>query len=150
MESDALFENGLPADLEAEKTILGAPLLNDKLISEIDSLLEIGDFFLNSHQRILESEFNLSRQGMAIDLITLTADLQARGIFEQTGGATYIASLIDGVPRTDTIEPYARIVKRKARERQAISIFNQAMAQLADGEEELETILGSVSEEISR
>ena len=53
MESDALFENGLPADLEAEKTILGAPLLNDKLISEIDSLLEIGDFFLNSHQRRL-------------------------------------------------------------------------------------------------
>jgi replicative DNA helicase len=129
-----LDENGLPCDLEAEKTILGSTQLNNDLIAEIATLSE-DHFSIESHRLIRRSMLNLHQQGMGIDPVTLGADLRARDLFEQVGGATYLASLIDGVPRTDTLEPYVRILKQKAKERRLIERFNQSIFRLVDGDE---------------
>lgn len=141
-------DRGLPADIEAEKAILGAVLLNNDLLTQVEGLLQAGDFYLDAHRRLLESMMNLACQGMAIDLATLRADLRARGCFEQVGGASYVASLIDGVPRTDTIDFYARIVKQKAKRRwlaiASADVFNKAI-----GEEDDEAIAAAVERVIS-
>jgi len=76
-----------------------------------------------------------------IDLITLSDELRRAGEFEQVGGATYIASLIDGVPRTDTIEPYAKIIKQKAMLRRLITASNQIIARAFDEEDDPEIII---------
>ncbi|MEN3334730.1 MAG: replicative helicase, partial [Blastocatellia bacterium] len=61
--------------------------------------------------------------------------------FEQVGGYTYIASLIDGVPRTDTIEHYAKIVKEKSQLRKLITASNQIIASCFDEEDDPEIII---------
>ncbi len=110
MGGDPFLEKGLPSNIEAERSILGAILLDSQVCNQAIELLRRDDFFLDSHRRIFDKMIVLSERMTPIDLVTLREELQRAGEFEQIGGATYIASLIDGVPRTDNIEPYARIV----------------------------------------
>src|SRR5713101_8218456 len=125
---DPFFEKGLPSNVEAERSILGAILLDNAVCNQAIELMRRDDFFLDSHRRIFDKMVVLTERLMPIDLITLTEELRRAGEFEQIGGATYIASLIDGVPRTDSIEHYARIVKSKSMLRKLITASNQIIA----------------------
>src|ERR1041385_3765879 len=100
---DPFFEKGLPSNLEAERSILGAILLDNAVCNQAIELLKRDDFFLDSHRRIFDKMVALPERGSIIDYITLSDELRRAAEFEQVGGATYIASLVDGVPRTDTI-----------------------------------------------
>src|SRR5260221_5223344 len=57
---------------------------------------------------------DLSERSTAIDPVTLKEELIRRGDLDAVGGPAYIASLVDGVPRSANVEYYARIVKEKA------------------------------------
>jgi replicative DNA helicase len=111
-------------------------------------LLRRDEFFLDSHRRIYAKMISLAERVMPIDFVTLTDELRRAGEFEQVGGATYIASLIDGVPRTDTIEHYARIVKSRAMLRRLISASNQIIARCVDDEEDAMTIVDQAEQMI--
>ncbi|MGH9763497.1 MAG: DnaB-like helicase N-terminal domain-containing protein, partial [Blastocatellia bacterium] len=125
---DIFLERGLPSSIEAERSILGAILLDNSICNHAVQLLKRDDFFLDSHRRIYDKMVALSERGVPIDLVTLTDELRRSSEFEQIGGATFIASLIDGVPRTDTIDHYAKIVKQKSMLRRLITASNQIMA----------------------
>ncbi|HMG33290.1 MAG TPA: replicative DNA helicase [Blastocatellia bacterium] len=146
--ADPFFEKGLPSNLEAERSILGAVLLDNSVINQAIELLRREDFFLDSHRRIFEKMCALTERTQPIDLITLSDELRRAAEFEQIGGATYIASLIDGVPRTDTIAHYAKIVKSKAMLRRLISASNQIIARAMDEEEEAEIIVDQAEQMI--
>src|ERR1700704_411782 len=145
---DPFFEKGLPSNVEAERSILGAILLDNAVCNQAIELLRRDEFFLDSHRRIFEKMIALSERIMPIDLITLGDELRRSGEFEQIGGATYIASLIDGVPRTDTIEPYARILLRHSSARQMIGAANDAIARATAGEEDIQSIAGRLESEL--
>ena len=138
---DPLFERGLPSNLEAERSILGAILLDNTVCNQAIELMRREDFFLDSHRRIFDKMVALTERGMPIDLITLTDELRRAAEFEQIGGATYIASLIDGVPRTDTIEHYAKIVKQKSMLRRLIAVCGQVTAAAFEEEDEADVII---------
>jgi replicative DNA helicase len=139
--SDLYFDKGLPSSVEAERSILGAIILDNAVCNQAIELLRREDFFLDSHRRIYEKMVALSERGSPIDLITLSEELRKAAEFEQIGGATYIASLIDGVPRTDTIEHYAKIVKAKSQLRKLITASNQIIASCFDEEDDPEIII---------
>jgi len=145
---DPFFEKGLPSNLEAERSILGAILLDNAVCNQAIELLRRDDFFLESHRRIFDKMIALSERLMPIDLITLGDELRRAGEFEQIGGATYIASLIDGVPRTDTIEPYAKLVKSKSMLRKLISASNQIIALAFEEEDETDLIIDKAEQMI--
>ncbi|HKP13084.1 MAG TPA: replicative DNA helicase, partial [Blastocatellia bacterium] len=138
---DPFFDKGLPSNVEAERSILGAIILDNAVCNQAIEMLRREDFFLDSHRRIYEKMIGLSERGAAIDLITLSEELRKAAEFEQVGGATYIASLIDGVPRTDTIEHYAKIVKAKSQLRKLITASNQIIASCFDEEDDPEIII---------
>ncbi len=145
---DPFFEKGLPSNPEAERSILGAILLDNSVCNQAIELLRREDFFLDSHRRIYDKMVALTERGMPIDLITLTDELRRAAEFEQIGGATYIASLIDGVPRTDTIEHYAKIVKQKAMLRRLITASNQIIARAFDEEDDPDIIIDQAEQMI--
>jgi replicative DNA helicase len=148
--NDRLLERGLPSNTEAERSILGAILLDNALCNQAIELMKRDDFFLDSHRRIFDKMVGLSERAMPIDLITLGNELRRAGEFEQIGGATYIASLIDGVPRTDTIEPYARMVKNKAVLRRLITASNQIIASAFDEEDDTDVIVDNAERVMSQ
>lgn len=145
---DPFIEKGLPSSVESERSILGAILLDNALCNQAIELLRRDEFFLDSHRRIYAKMISLAERVMPIDFVTLTDELRRAGEFEQVGGATYIASLIDGVPRTDTIEHYARIVKSRAMLRRLISASNQIIARCVDDEEDAMTIVDQAEQMI--
>ncbi|HXG66640.1 MAG TPA: replicative DNA helicase, partial [Blastocatellia bacterium] len=146
--SDPFFEKGLPSSLEAERSILGAILLDNSICNQAIEMLRRDEFFLDSHRRIFEKMIALNERGSSIDLITLGDELRRAGEFEQVGGATFIASLMDGVPRTDTIEPYAKIVKSKAMLRRLITASNQIIALCFDEEDDPDVIIDQAEQMI--
>ncbi|HSE39105.1 MAG TPA: replicative DNA helicase [Blastocatellia bacterium] len=138
---DPFFDKGLPSNIEAERSILGAILLDNAVCNQAIELLRRDDFFLDSHRRIFDKMIALTERLMPIDLITLSDELRRLGEFEQIGGATYIASLIDGVPRTDTIEPYAKLVKQKSMLRKLISASQQIVSLAFEEEDDADVII---------
>ena len=138
---DPFLDKGLPSNLEAERSILGAILLDNAVCNQAIELVRREDFFLDSHRRIFDKMVSLTERLMPIDLITLSDELRRAGEFEQIGGATYIASLIDGVPRTDTIEPYAKLVKQKSMLRKLISASQQIVSLAFEEEDEADVII---------
>ena len=145
---DPFFEKGLPSNVEAERSILGAILLDNTVCNQAIEFLKRDDFFLDSHRRIFDKMVALSERISSIDMITLSDELRRAAEFEQIGGATYIASLIDGVPRTDNIEHYAKIVKKKSMLRKLISASNQIIARAFDEEDDADIIIDQAEQAI--
>src|SRR5688572_9469047 len=123
--ADPFLERSLPSNLEAERCVLGAILLDNRLCNQAIELLRRDDFYLEAHRRLFERMVSLSEQARPIDPVTLREELQRFGEFDSVGGATYVAGLIDGVPRLENVEHYAKIVKGKAILRRLISTSNQ-------------------------
>ena len=139
--SDFALEKALPGNIEAERLILGAILLDNTTINQAAERLKRDDFFLDSHRRIYDRMLELSENGRAIDPITLAEELQRTGDLTQIGGPAYIAALFDGVPRFSNIESYVGIVKGKSMLRRLITTSNQIMASCFDAEDDPEEIL---------
>jgi replicative DNA helicase len=114
MASDTTLERPLPQNLEAERSILGAVLLDNHALNAAVQVLRSEDFFLSQHRHIFERMVQLSEKQQAIDTITLMEDLSRRGELEAAGGVAYLSQLADGLPRVTNVDHYSRIVKEKA------------------------------------
>src|ERR1700723_1087263 len=141
--SDVSLDRGLPASVEAERSILGAILLDNHSYNEAAEKLSSEDFFLDSHRRIYSRMAELIVENRAVDIVTLAEELARRKEVEAVGGVAYLASLTEGLPRRPSIEEYVRIVKDKSLARQLIGICNTAITRAADQSEEALVVLGA-------
>ena len=148
MAKDSPFDRALPSNIEAERSILGAVLLDNQTINQAAEMLRRDDFFLDSHRRIFDKMLLLMEQGRAIDPITLQDALKNGGDLEMIGGAAFIAALIDGVPRFSNIEEYCRIVKGKSIVRKLITTSNQIMNRCFDAEDTPDVLLDEAERSI--
>jgi replicative DNA helicase len=141
-------ERTLPHNLEAEKSVLGAILIQNEAFNHAAELIDARDFFRNAHTRIFEKMVILSERNDAIDFITLKEELAKSGELDDVGGPAYIASLVDGVPRSTNVEYYARIVKEKATLRNLIYSANKILAEAYEGEQEPDVLLDEAERQI--
>jgi replicative DNA helicase len=141
-------ERTLPHNLEAEKSVLGAILVNNEAFNHAAELIDARDFFRDAHRRIFDKMVILSERGDAIDLVTLKEELARVGEIEAVGGPAYVASLADGVPRSANVEHYARIVKEKATLRHLIFSANKILANAYQAEDDPDTILDGAEKAI--
>jgi replicative DNA helicase len=132
MASDTTLERPLPHNLEAERSILGAILLDNHALNAAVERVRAEDFFLPQHRYIFERMISLGELQQGIDLVTVVEDLSRAGHLEAAGGPAYVSQLADGLPRVTNVEHYARIVKEKSVLRalayQASAIQEQALA----------------------
>ncbi len=114
MQSDATLERPLPHNLEAERSILGAVLLDKDSLNAAVETLRADDFFLPQNRHIFECMIQMQEKQWGIDTVTLIEELIRKGRLEAAGGVSYVSQLMDGLPRVTNVEHYARIVKEKA------------------------------------
>jgi replicative DNA helicase len=148
MPADVTLEKGLPHNLEAERSVLGAIMLDNGLLNQAIEFLKADDFYLGSHRSVFQHMLNLSEKSKAVDFITLTDELRRAGQLESVGGAAFISSLIDGVPRLANIEYYARIVQERATLRNLIKRSHAIINSCYDQPEDVDTILDSAERAI--
>ncbi len=144
---DITLERPLPANIAAERMILGVILLDNGAVEQALDLRP-GDFFLESNRLIFGHMLALRGAGRAILPLTLQEELWRAGELERVGGPAYIAQLFDGVPRFSNIEEYVRLVRDASRERQLILFANAVIARAFDGEESLDEQLRVAEREL--
>ena len=137
------YDPGLPAAVDAEKTILGAILLDNHAHSEAAEKLEPDDFSLDSHKRIYQRMGDLLAEQRPVDIVTLSNELAKFKEIEAVGGVAYLASLTEGLPRRPVIEEYIKIVKDKSLLRRLMMICSAAIARAADQSETALEVLGA-------
>ncbi len=141
MATEIALERSLPHNLDAERSVLGAILLENHALNAAIEKLKSEDFFLDQHRRIFEKMIELGEAQHAIDLVTLTEELHRRGELDAAGGAAYLAQLVDGVPHIVNVDHYARIVKEKAILRNLIHAAHAIQQQALDADDEADAIL---------
>jgi replicative DNA helicase len=134
----------LPHNLDAERAVLGAVLLdNSALDVAIATGLKDSEFFLDQNARIFAAMCRMveplpAGRGLpigAIDTVVLFDELQRTGEFEQIGGAAYLSVLTDGMPRVSNIRHYALLVRDKALLRSIAHAANAIGQRAIAGEE---------------
>lgn len=102
-----------PQNIEAEQAVLGAMLINEKVIPEILEVIDITYFYKDSHKDIFSVIVDLFHNRKNIDIVTVSEQLKKRKQLEGVGGVVYLTHLVDNVPATSNAASYARIVKEK-------------------------------------
>ena len=131
----------LPANVEAERSILGAIMLDNLAFNQAAEHLKPEDFSLDSHRRIYSRMVDLAESSRPIDIITLVEELDRHKELQSVGDAGYVSSLLDGVPDRPSIEHYVKIVRDKALLRGLIHTANTAIARAAEQSDLAEDIL---------
>jgi replicative DNA helicase len=146
--SDIAFEKGLPANIDAEKFVLGAILLDDSNFIQVASFLDVEDFSLEKHRRIFLRMRDLADRGERIDRVTVANELMKQNQLESVDGLSYLVSLDDGLPQIFALESYVKIVKDKSTLRRIVFASQKLIDRCIIGQEEPEEILAGAEDTI--
>jgi len=132
-----------PHSLEAEKTVLGGILVNNENLNVVLSTISPEDFYKEAHRKILEKIIYLVDKGVPVELLSLSEELRREGSLEDVGGAAYLSSLMDGVPRNLNVEYYAQIIKEKSLLRRLILSSAKIISASYEEKDEADELLNS-------
>lgn len=140
-----------PQDLNAERAILGAILLNPGSLDRIreDGLSDL-DFAQPGHRLIFQTVLHLADNGGGVDELTVCSELEQVGKLEQVGGYHYVSDLVSSVPSVANLGRYLAIVQDLSLKRQLLDAMGQiaedVFAGEDDGKQSLEKIEGQLFE----
>ncbi len=138
---DPVLQKGLPSSLDAERSVLGAILLDNAAYNYAAELLIADDFSDDAHRRIFARMVALAETSRPIDPVTLTEELLRTSELEAVGGVAYLAALTEGLPRPINVAHYARIVKDKAMLRRLIHTSNAITHQALEASDDAADIV---------
>jgi replicative DNA helicase len=145
---DIALERGLPVNLDAERFVLGAILMDDALYIQVAGTLVPEDFSLEKHRRIFLRMSELYNRGERIDRVTVANELMKQNQLESVDGVSYLVSLDEGMPALSNLDSYVGIVKDKAVLRRIIFTSQKLIDRCIIGEEEPDQILASAEESL--
>ena len=131
----------LPQNIEAEKSVLAASMLNADALTEIMTRIKPENFFRPSHRIIYEAMCDLNYRSIPVDPIQLADTLQAKGQLEATGGRAYLAELADNTFALTNWSNHADIVKRTAILRELIYASAEIRALAYDAPDDLNVVV---------
>ncbi|MCB0096885.1 MAG: replicative DNA helicase [Caldilineaceae bacterium] len=118
--SDSLVKS-VPANLEAERAVLGSLLIDPDALIKVANFLRAEDFYRERHGWIYEAMLALNERREPIDFVTLQDELERREQLSEIGGPAYISDLSTSTPTSIYVDHYARIVERTALLRRLIA-----------------------------
>ena len=116
-----------PHNLDAEKSVLGAILLDNLSLGAVIEIIEAGDFYSDAHRKIFAVIVAMSDRNEPVDLITLGNFLRDQKRLEQIGGTAYLSELVDNVASAANVAYYAKIIKEKAATRSLIGAASKML-----------------------
>ena len=137
-----------PQNLDAEKSILGALILDKEAINKIADIVSPEDFYQHGHQLIARAAFTLYEKHEPLDLLSLSNKLSDMGELENVGGLAYLTSLVNSVPTSAHIATYAKIVQRKKMLRDLIDAAHHMIGLGYREEEDVEDLLDEAEKKL--
>ena len=137
-----------PQDLDAERAVLGAALLENDALFRVVDVIGADDFYRDAHRKIFNAMLQLNERNEPIDLITLTDLLRREGALEAVGGASYISGLVDAIPTAANIRMHGKIVREKALLRNMIGTATEIVTRAYDQSDRVENLLDEAERSI--
>jgi replicative DNA helicase len=109
-----------PQNIDAEKSILGAVLIDEEVLADVSDKLQASDFYDKRHTLIFEAMMRLYEHHRPVDLLTLSDELTKKSELEIIGGSAYLSELTNYVPTAANAATYAELVTQKAVRRRLI------------------------------
>ncbi len=114
----------IPFNIEAEQSVLGSILIDNKIISKIADELNESDFYEMKNQLIFKAMKNLFNKRLTIDFTTLNSELQSRNDLENAGGLLYLSNILNSVFTTANVDDYISIIKDSSLKRSILEAAN--------------------------
>ena len=127
-----------PHDERAERSVLGAMLLNQDVITDVSDALRPEDFYFPANQLVYRTITDLYAHGSDIDAVVVAGQLDRNNDLERVGGAPYLHTLISEVPTAANARYYAEIVEEKSILRQLVNAGTHVVQLGYEGEDGME------------
>ena len=124
-----------PQNIDAERSILGAVLLDKDAMIKISDIVTPEDFYEDRHGIIFQAMLYLFEKRRPVDIVTLSEILEAEDKIKVVGGSSYLAELVNSTPSAANIVYYAQIVRDKGTLRNLIQAAD-GITQLGYNEEQ--------------
>jgi replicative DNA helicase len=135
--------SALPHAIEAERSILGAIILDNRVHDTVAGDLAPDAWYVPLHRHIYLAIGHLRHRGSVADLTTLVHHLRTTGVLDSTQGAvSAIAALVDGVPRGVNVPHYVLLMKEAAARRGVVTLARQLEAAALSADEPIGTVIG--------
>ena len=137
-----------PHSVEAERSVLGAILLDKDILISLSVQLQPTHFYRELHRQIYQVMLDLYMDNQPVDLITVSDRLASRGKLEDVGGITFLSELADSTPVISNAPSYARIVYEKFLLRQLIALGSDMVASSFEAAQETSALLEQAEQRI--
>ncbi len=136
-----------PQNIEAEEVVLGGILLDPGAMAAVLAVpLEPREFYIPAHREIFQTCYDLFREGLPTDLMTVTARLYDHGFIDRIGGQSKLAQLVDRTISAVNIDLYAKLIKEKFARREIIRRGNEIIQSGYDSYKDLEQVMGAIEQ----
>ena len=129
-------ETGQPHDAAAERSVLGALLLEPRVIQDVGNKLKPEDFYLESHRAVFRAMLAVDEDSKPIDSVLVLMKLRELDLLETAGGGGYLSRLATAVPTAVNVGFYVEAVRAKSAQRQVLAfateISHEARGEIGD------------------
>jgi replicative DNA helicase len=137
-----------PQNLDAEKSLLGAVLIDEETLADISEHVSIKDFYDKRHATIYGGMIRLYERHRPVDLLTLTEELKKKDELDVIGGSSYLTELTNYVPTAAHAEAYAEMVALKAVRRRLIKASSEISELGYDEDTDVQELLQKAEQEL--
>ncbi len=137
-----------PQNIDAERSVLGALMLDKDAVIKVANLIRLGDFYKDDHNLIYEAMIELYEKREPIDVLSLSNRLEEKNQLDQIGGSSYLTSLVNSVPSSSNITHYAKVVQKKSTLRKLIIAASEIVELGYKEEEDVEKLLDSAEQKL--
>ncbi|MDY3298277.1 replicative DNA helicase [Selenomonas sp.] len=138
----------LPQNVEAELSVLGAIMIKNDAMTQVQDKLRSEDFYRESHRIVYDTMNELVRDSKPIDLLTLEEALRKKGVLEKIGGVGFLTQVANYVPTAANIVYHANIVKEKSELRHLIDAATIIAGNAYEGTEDVQDIMDDAEKRI--
>ena len=111
---DDLFSRQAPHSLEAEQSLLGSMLIDNRCVNDVIGMVRPDDFYLQTNKEIYETIYEMFSYSQVIDPVTVLDKMRERGVFDEATSTKYLMQLMEITPTAANAKRYAQIVHDKA------------------------------------
>ena len=111
---DDLLSRQAPHSLEAEQSLLGSMLIDNRCVNDVIGMVRTDDFYLQANKEIYETIYEMFSYSQVIDPVTVLDKMRERGVFDENTSTKYLMQLMEITPTAANAKRYAQIVHDKA------------------------------------
>lgn len=137
-----------PHSAEAEKSVLGALLLDRDAVTAVVEFLRAEHFYEDKHQRIFDVMVDLYQDRQPVDVVTVSEALKKKKTLTEVGGTAYLTELVNGVPTAAHAEHYGQLVRDHYTKRRLISAAGAISDMAFDAAGDVRQILDSAEQNV--